>query len=312
MSEQRADRGLSWNEQVIKEFRENNGAVGGMFEGAPLVLLTTVGRKSRKPHTNPVIHLRDGERHLVFGSNAGSDKHPDWYHNLLASPQVTMEIGTEDGAVKPFATRAVPLEGEERHHYWELQCSLAPPFRRYEEQTDREIPVVALYPLDLSAESERTRPIGQQLIAHHQDLRAELARVRAEIEGALTGGDGPEGVRPPAAGLTEELRRRCLTYCYGLQLHHIREDGAFSAFERQWPWLGPAIERLRAEHRVVEEALAGFEELLEQARNGETDAAAVHDELEKVTGGLEDHFAYEERVLLPALDQSPSPSPPSP
>ncbi|MEU4349017.1 nitroreductase/quinone reductase family protein [Streptomyces sp. NPDC023838] len=300
MSEQQADSGLSWNERVIKEFRANNGRVGGMFEGAPMVLLTTMGRKTGKPHTNPAIYYKDGDRYLVFASNAGRDKNPDWYHNLLESPQVTLEIGTEEGAAKPFATRAEELKGEERDRYWELQCTIDPAFRDYEAKTDRKIPVVALRPLDLGGDNERSRMIGQQLVKHHSDLRAELARLRGALEKAL-GGDDAAG--PGAAELTEQLRARCLTYCYGLQMHHIREDGSFSAFEARFPHLVPAITKLREQHHVVETALAEFEEVLEKGLSGgEGDLERLRGELDRVVSGLEAHFAYEEETLLPALE----------
>ena len=120
---------MDFNKHVIEEFRANNGKVGGMFEGAHLILLTTAGARTGKPHTTPTVYLRDGNRYLVFGSNAGGPKHPHWYHNLLANPHLTVELGTEEGAVKPFAARAVVLEGEERDHYWELWCSRDPGFR---------------------------------------------------------------------------------------------------------------------------------------------------------------------------------------
>ena len=95
----------SWNAQVIQEFRANNGKVGGMLDGVPLVLLTTAGRKTGRPHTTPVVHLRDGDRHLVFGSNAGRPDHPDWYRNVLANPQVTMEVGTDAPALPDLLLR---------------------------------------------------------------------------------------------------------------------------------------------------------------------------------------------------------------
>lgn len=294
-----------WNKRIIKEFRENNGKVGGMFEGAPMVLVTTAGRRTGKPHTNPVIYLRDGDRYLVFASNMGSPEHPDWYYNMLASPQVTMEVGTDEGHVKPFATRAVVLEGEERDRLWERQCSISPAFREYQEKTTRIIPVVALYPLDLSKDSERNKMIGRQLIAHHDELRAELAAVRAEID-AWAEGERPEGAGGrPAPDLTAQLRRRCLTYCYGLQMHHTREDGSFSAFEKQFPELVPVINRLREEHKAVEEALAGLEQFLEQSLSGDlsdADVAELRAELDRAVSGLEEHFAYEEEHLLPAVN----------
>lgn len=294
-----------WNLRIIEEFRENNGKVGGMFEGAPMVLVTTAGRRTGKPHTNPVIYLKDGDRYLVFASNMGSPKHPDWYENMLASPQVTMEIGTDEGHVKPFATRAFVLEGEERDRLWERQCSISPSFREYQEKTSRTIPVVALHPLDLSKDSERNKMIGRQLILHHDELRAELAAVRAEIEALATDGT-PVGDRP-LPDLAAQLRRRCLAYCYGLQMHHTREDGSFSAFEARFPELAPVIDRLREEHKVVEKALAGFEEYLERGRSEgatEADIAELRAELDRVVAGLEEHFAYEEEHLLPAVNVS--------
>ncbi|MFI9828485.1 nitroreductase/quinone reductase family protein [Streptomyces sp. NPDC051913] len=300
MTEEQADSGLSWNERVIQEFRANNGRVGGMFEGAPMVVLTTMGRKTGKPHVNPAIYYKDGDRYLVFASNAGRGKNPDWYHNLLDSPQVTMEIGTEEGAVRPYATRAQVLEGEERDRYWELQCSLDPAFREYEEKAGRAIPVVALHPLDLGVITDRSRMIGTQLLKHHADLRAELARVRAAVDETLTAGGADPG---SMADLSEQLRKHCLTYCYGLQMHHIREDGSFSAFEKRFPHLVPAITRLREEHKVVEAALAEFEELLDKGGfQNPDDVARLRAELDRVVGGLEDHFRYEEETLLPALE----------
>ncbi|MEY9840935.1 nitroreductase/quinone reductase family protein [Streptacidiphilus sp. EB103A] len=284
---------MGWNEQIIREFRENNGRVGGMFEGVPLVLITTAGARTGRPHTTPVVCLRDSDRVVVFGSNMGKDQHPDWYHNILGTAQVTMETGTAEGRVKSFSTRAVVLEGEERDQLWEQQCSLDPAFRAYQEKTARQIPVIALHPLDLSADPSRNRLIGEQLLAHHRDLRAELARLRAAIDPAKAT-PGPE----PAAAA--QLRAHCLAFCYGLQLHHTREDGAFTEFERVYPHLAPVITRLRAEHVVVEQGLKEFEDLLSGAgAAGEVESVRV--ELERVVAGLEQHFAYEEEQLLPAL-----------
>ncbi|TDU02647.1 deazaflavin-dependent oxidoreductase (nitroreductase family) [Streptomyces sp. 846.5] len=285
--------GMGWNEQIIREFRENNGRVGGMFEGVPLVLITTAGARSGRPHTTPVVCLRDSGRVVVFGSNMGKDRHPDWYRNILGTAQVTMETGTAEGRVKSFSTRAVVLEGEERDRLWEQQCSLDPAFRAYQEKTARQIPVIALHPLDLSADPSRNRLIGEQLLAHHRDLRAELARLRAAIDPAKA---TPEA-EPEAAA---QLRAHCLAFCFGLQLHHTREDGAFTEFERVYPHLAPAITRLRAEHAVVEQGLKEFKALLSGAgAAGESDS--VRAELERVVAGLEQHFAYEEEQLLPAL-----------
>ena len=290
--------GMGWNEQIIREFRENNGRVGGMFEGVPLVLITTAGVRSGRPHTTPVVCLLEGGRVVVFGSNMGKDRHPDWYRNILGTAQVTMETGTAEGRVKSFSTRAVVLEGEERDRLWEQQCSLDPAFRAYQEKTERQIPVIALHPLDLSADPSRNRLIGEQLLAHHRDLRAELARLRAAVDTA-TPVSTPEPIEAAA-----QLRAHCLAFCYGLQLHHTREDGAFTEFERVFPQLLPVIARLRAEHVVVEQGLKEFEDLLSEAEAAGGVAGGVESvraELERVVDGLEQHFAYEEEQLLPAL-----------
>ncbi|MEV0400694.1 nitroreductase/quinone reductase family protein [Actinoallomurus sp. NPDC050550] len=289
------------NERIIEEFRANNGKVGGMFDGVPLVLITTAGRKTGRPRTTPVVHLRDGDRHLVFGSNAGSSEHPQWYHNIVANPQVTLEIGTADG-VRTLATRAVVLEGEERDHWYERQCALEPGFRAYQEKTTRTIPVITLYPLDLSADPARNRVVGEQLIRHHEDLRAELRDVRARIDDLLAG--GPQAAEPDRpADLAAQLRRHCLTFCYGLQMHHTRENGAFSAFEEEFPHLVPVIERLRAEHQVMEQALTELETLL--GDESADDLEHLRDELDRVVAGLEEHFAAEEASLLPAVGVTP-------
>ncbi|AQZ68776.1 AclJ [[Actinomadura] parvosata subsp. kistnae] len=129
-----------FNQQIIDEFRANEGRVGGMFEGAPLVLLTTTGAKSGKPVTTPVMYLADGDRYIVIASNAGADNHPAWYHNLRANPEATAEIGTET-----FQVKAEFVEGEERDQLYARMVAQAPGFAEYEAKTTRRIPVVALY-----------------------------------------------------------------------------------------------------------------------------------------------------------------------
>ena len=84
-----------WNRQTIEAFRANGGKVGGMWEGRPLLLLTTSGAKSGRRHTTPTMYLADGDRLLIFASKGGAPTNPDWYHNLLVHPEVTVEVGTE-------------------------------------------------------------------------------------------------------------------------------------------------------------------------------------------------------------------------
>ena len=135
-----------FNQQVISEFRANGGTVGGMFQATPLILITTEGRQSHRPRTVPVTYLRDGGRYFIFGSNLGRPAHPGWYHNLLANPQVTMEIGTGDGHIQELPARAVVLNGAERDRVYQRQSAISPAFKGYQEKTARIIPVVALCP----------------------------------------------------------------------------------------------------------------------------------------------------------------------
>jgi deazaflavin-dependent oxidoreductase (nitroreductase family) len=132
-----------WNRQIIEEFRANEGKVGGQFAGAPLVLLTTTGARSGQPRTSPMMYLDDGGRRYVFASKAGAPTNPDWYHNLKANPEVTVEVGTDE----PRAT-AREVTGAERDRIYAHQAGLYPGFAEYQEKTDRTIPVVELVPVD--------------------------------------------------------------------------------------------------------------------------------------------------------------------
>ena len=128
-----------WNTQIIKEFRENDGKVGGQFEGAPMVLVTTIGAKSGKRRTTPLMSLPDADRLAIFASKAGAPTNPDWYHNVRANPAVTVEFGTET-----FDATATIAEGAERDRLFSKQAELYSGFAEYEAKTDRVIPVVIL------------------------------------------------------------------------------------------------------------------------------------------------------------------------
>jgi deazaflavin-dependent oxidoreductase (nitroreductase family) len=112
-----------WNRKIIEEFRANGGKVGGVWEGRPLLLLTTIGAKSGRRHTNPVMYLRDGDCLLIFASKAGQPTNPDWYHNLLAHPEVTVEVGNET-----YEATATPVTGEERDQIYEKWSQMYPQF----------------------------------------------------------------------------------------------------------------------------------------------------------------------------------------
>jgi deazaflavin-dependent oxidoreductase (nitroreductase family) len=130
------------NKRVIEQFRAG-GEVDGMHRDR-LVLLTTAGRRSGEPRTTPMMFHRDGDRILVIASNIGAPRHPDWYLNLVADPQVTVEVGDESGAARRAVART--LEGAERETVWEVLKATYPFFAEHERKTTRTIPVVALLP----------------------------------------------------------------------------------------------------------------------------------------------------------------------
>jgi deazaflavin-dependent oxidoreductase (nitroreductase family) len=137
-----AEERYARNIKVIQEFRQSGG---GTSTGRTL-LLTTLGAKSGKERTVPLAFLADGDRLLIFGSRAGSDKHPDWYWNLRKNPVVTVEVGGEK-----YQARATPLEGEERDRFFAKQKEVMPIFADYESRTQRIIPVIALERIDSPA-----------------------------------------------------------------------------------------------------------------------------------------------------------------
>ena len=132
-----------FNTRNIAEFRANHGRVGGPFEGAPLLLLHTVGARTGTPRVNPMMYLDDHGRYLVFASKAGADTNPDWYHNLLAHPDASIEVGD-----RTLEVHAVELQGAERDRLFNQQASLYPGFEGYQRKTNRVIPVVALIPTE--------------------------------------------------------------------------------------------------------------------------------------------------------------------
>jgi deazaflavin-dependent oxidoreductase (nitroreductase family) len=128
-----------YNASIIEEFRANHGKVGGNFEGAPLLVLHSVGAKSGQERVSPMMYLADGDRYLVFASKAGAPDNPDWYHNLKANPDATIEVGDDTVDV-----RAEELPRAERDEKYAEQAALFPGFADYEKKTDRVIPVLAL------------------------------------------------------------------------------------------------------------------------------------------------------------------------
>jgi deazaflavin-dependent oxidoreductase (nitroreductase family) len=128
-----------FNTAIIEEFRANAGKVGGNFEGAPILLLHTTGAKSGQERVNPMMYRQAGDDIAVFASKAGAPTNPDWYHNLVAHPDVTAEVGTQT-----LSYVAREAKGDERTAIWEAQKKEYPGFAEYEEKTTRQIPVVVL------------------------------------------------------------------------------------------------------------------------------------------------------------------------
>lgn len=132
-----------FNERIMQEFRANGGAVGGRFAGMPMLILHTTGAKSGEPRETPLVCSRDGENLVVIASMGGAPKHPAWFLNLRAHPEVEVEYGSER-----FPARARIAEGEERDRLYAAQAAMMPAFAEYQQRTTRRIPVVVLERLD--------------------------------------------------------------------------------------------------------------------------------------------------------------------
>ncbi len=128
-----------FNRNLIDEFRNNDGKVDGQFAGSPLVLITTTGAKSGEPRTNPVVYTRDGDNIVIIASKGGAPTNPAWYHNLVAHPEVTVELPGET-----YTARARVTQGEERDRLFRAQADLMPGFNEYQQKTTRIIPVIVL------------------------------------------------------------------------------------------------------------------------------------------------------------------------
>ena len=134
MSELYQSDPLELNRRIVEQYRANDGEVEGFGGSSRMLLLTTTGARSGLPRTTPMMYLTDGERLVVYASNVGSQHHPAWYHNVVAHPEVTVEVGSER-----FDATAVVTSGEERDRLWQRF-----PFPEHQDKTARQIPVVAL------------------------------------------------------------------------------------------------------------------------------------------------------------------------
>ncbi|HEU5014256.1 MAG TPA: nitroreductase family deazaflavin-dependent oxidoreductase [Roseiflexaceae bacterium] len=130
----------NFNQSIIEEFHANNGKVGGPFANTPLLLLTSIGAKSGQPRTSPLAYVTDNGHFVIIASKGGAPSNPDWYYNVLANPEVTVEAGTET-----FKARATAItDGPERDRLYAKMVEQNPGFAEYERKTARKIPAVIL------------------------------------------------------------------------------------------------------------------------------------------------------------------------
>ncbi|MFI6302350.1 nitroreductase/quinone reductase family protein [Amycolatopsis thailandensis] len=275
-----------FNDQVISEFRQNKGKLGGMFAGWRLILLTTTGAKSGERRTNPLGHLEIDGKTVVVASNMGAPRHPGWYHNIRHDHRVTIETGTESYE----AIAAIPPAAE-RDTLFAKVVAEDPGFAEYQAKTTRELPVVILHRID-----DRVRGLGDFLVEVHEWLREELKTVRAGVEDLVAG-------RADSLTLEKSLRAHCVSFCEALTKHHTGEDmGAFPMLAQRFPALAPVLTKLGEDHVVVATSQKRIRELVEGYVHGESDPIRLRDDFDELAGKLEAHFAYEERTVVTALN----------
>jgi deazaflavin-dependent oxidoreductase (nitroreductase family) len=129
----------AFNRNLIEEFHARGGKVGGIFEELPLLLLTTTGAKSGQPRITPLVYGIDRDRLVIAASKGGSPTNPDWYHNIVANPEVTVEVGTES-----FPARATVATGADHQRLFDLLVDVTPQLAETQSSTSREIPIFVL------------------------------------------------------------------------------------------------------------------------------------------------------------------------
>jgi deazaflavin-dependent oxidoreductase (nitroreductase family) len=256
--------------QIIEDFRANAGQADGRY-----LLLTTTGARTGKQHTAILGYYPDGDRVLVVGSAGGGPKHPDWYHNLVANPEVTVETG-----LFTYPATAVVVTGDERDEVFARLVEAEPGWGEYQARTTRTIPVVALVqpPGPPSGGNGSLADLLQRI---HTAFRRELALIRKEV--AVSG----------RAGLGAQLRINCLALCQGLHNHHTGESaGLFPALAAQHPELADTIAVLQSEHDQIAVLL---EELEKQLSDPAPDLLT---QVDRLIDALIAHLDHEEAQLL--------------
>ena len=143
-----ADPMAEFNKKVIDEFRSNGGNLSRQFAervgekllaGAPMIIVTHKGAKSGRTYTSPLVYSKDGNRYVIIASKGGAPENPSWYYNLVAHPEVTVELGSEK-----FTATAREVTGEERERLFNAQAKMMPQFNEYQKKTSRKIPVIVI------------------------------------------------------------------------------------------------------------------------------------------------------------------------
>lgn len=236
-----------------------------------MLLLTTTGARTGEPRTAILGYYPDGDRVLVVGSAGGSPQHPAWYHNLLANPQVSVDVG-----LFSYPATAVVLRGAERDEVFARLVEADSGWGSYQAGVTRTIPVVALVPG--GPPGGRSGSFAEALKTIHAAFRRELDLIRHEI--ATTGG----------AGLGAQLRINCLTVCQGLHYHHTGESTMlFPGLVEQHPELKDVVAGLQQEHDQIAVLLGRLEQ------------AVTLDQVDELITQLNAHLDNEEAALLPYL-----------
>jgi deazaflavin-dependent oxidoreductase (nitroreductase family) len=293
----------AFQRSIIAEFRAHQGKVGGMLEGSTLALLTTVGARSGKRRTTPLSYLHVDGQPIVVASAMGSDQHPAWYHNIRNNPEVTVETGTETYQ----AIAEVPA-GQDRDRLFAEVVQQESGFADYQTSTSRVIPVIVLRRQEPEPERVWDRGLGDFLVESHDWLRTELRELLRQVD-EIVAGEGA-GLERPVPDLALQMRTRCLEFCAAMQQHHTGEDrGAFPMLADRFPELAPDLTRLGQEHQVVTNLRAQIEQLVDDYVPGDSDPIALRKNLTELTTRLEEHFEYEERTVVAALNMlGPAPN----
>lgn len=231
-----------------------------------MLQLTTIGARTGRSHRITLGDLDIDGRLVVVASAMGSPKHPAWYHNIRNNPLVTVETAAETFE----AMAALPPD---RDALFAEIIAREPGFADYQAKTARVLPVVELHRLDA------VRRMGDWIVEVHDWLRAELRKLRD--------------------GETHRLSTRCAGFCTALTRHHSGESATiFPMLATRFPALAPTLAKLSEEHVVV----ARLQEQIQRLVDEETDPARLRAEFDRLAAALDDHFAYEERTIVTALN----------